>query len=787
MKDRDINASIEGGGTDILAVVYDSVRAAETESSLDAAILRSLRGVGEAADLAYAGVALLDRTSARFEVRYEWCVDARAEAAAAARATVQRYVRESITRLQRLEVVDRRVALLVPLASHGVLAGYAAAVRRGARVPWTDVEKNALSLAAEVLMAKLGIHAAERHLRARERQLRLVLNATNDAVYEWAVGAPNRLWNDSVLALTGDSAELFDASAAAWTARIVDEDRQRVVAHLTDVLGQRDDAWIEEYRIRHHDGRAIRVSDRGVVHRDAAGRALRLVGAVADITERNRDHRERAMLLDSTYEGIVAVDRNGICYLVNASACRILGCEPADLVGRDFHDFVHPRHACEPWPHAKTLCPLGGLLEMQHPMPLAEELFARRDGSMLPVQFAGSALRAPGAAGAVVTFSDATERKVLETELERANRMASLGHVAATIAHEFNNVLMGIQPFLDLMLRRAAGRADMAEPLSRIGQSVQRGKRIALEILRFSRPLSPMLAPLPLQAWLGEMAGEAAALLGAAHSVTLDVPPEPLFVNADRELLHQAFVNLISNARDAMPEPGTLRIKVGRGTPPGLGLITPDRFIAVSVSDNGQGMSEETLKRVFEPLFTTKKGRGTGLGLAVVHQIVTAHGGYVFAESRPAEGATFTMFLSIAEAPAPLLSPPVGEDSVHPHGLRVLLVEDDETVAAGTIAMLSLEDDIETATVTSGAAAADAVERFQPAVVILDVGLPDVDGREVFTALRARWPSLPVIFSTGHAETSGVGGEAGRVRVLQKPYEIGALLQAIADVTKETL
>jgi len=783
MKNPDINASIEAGGDDLLAVVCDTVRAAETESSLDAGVLRSLRSLGEAADLAYAGVALLDGTAARFEYRYEWSADGTVDAA---RATVQRYVRESIARLQRLEVVDRRVALLVPLASRGTLAGYAVAVRRGARVPWTDVEKNALALAAEVLMAKLGIHAAERHLRARERQLRLVLSATNDAVYEWQVGAANVLWNDSVLALTGDPAETFDASAAAWSARIVDDDRDRVRAHLAAVLGQSEDAWIEEYRLRRHDGRVIRVADRGFVHRDAAGKALRLVGAVTDITERDRDHRERAMLLDSTYEGIVAVDGNGICTLVNASACRILGCEPADLVGREFHDFVHPRHACEEWPHAKTLCPLGGLLEMRHAMPLAEELFARCDGSTLPVQFAGSALRAPGAGGAVVTFSDATERKVLETELERANRMASLGHVAATIAHEFNNVLMGIQPFLDLMIRRAAGRSDMAEPLARIGNSVQRGKRIALEILRFSRPLSPMLAPLPLQSWLRDMAGEAAAILGGAHSVTLDVPPEPIAVNADRELLHQAFANLFSNARDAMTGPGTLRIEVDRATPPGLTLITPDRFVAVSVSDSGAGMSEETRKRVFEPLFTTKKGRGTGLGLAVVHQIVTAHGGYVFAESRPGEGTTFTMFLALTAAP-----PPDGEQALlpvhHADALRVLLIEDDETVAAGTIAMLSLEDNIETATVTSGAAAADAVERFDPTVVILDVGLPDADGREVFAALRERWPSLPVIFSTGHAETSGIGSEAGRVRVLQKPYEIGALLQAIADVTKETL
>ena len=341
-------------------------------------------------------------------------------------------------------------------------------------------------------------------------------------------------------------------------------------------------------------------------------------------------------LLDSTYEGIVAVDHDGLCDYANVSACRILGCEPEELVGRSFHDFVHPRHACERWPRAKTLCPLGGLLEMQLAMAPAEELFARRDGSVLPVQFAGSIVRG---LGAVVTFSDATERKVLQTELERANRMASLGHVAATIAHEFNNVLMGIQPFLDLLIRRAGGNTELAEPLSRIGHSVQRGKRIALEILRFSHPIVATLAPLALEPWLREIAAE----VGSGYTVELST--EPIVVAADAQLLHQAMTNLIANACDAMPGGGALRIAARVGS----NVIAPGRFACISVSDNGHGMSPETLKHAFEPLFTTKKGRGTGLGLAVVHQIVTAHGGYVFAESAPGAGATFTMYLPLIE------------------------------------------------------------------------------------------------------------------------------------------
>ena len=348
------------------------------------------------------------------------------------------------------------------------------------------------------------------------------------------------------------------------------------------------------------------------------------------------------VLLDSMVEGVVAVDADGVCGFANPAACRILGCAPDDLVGRRFHDAVHPRHAREPWPHAKTLCPLGMLLEMRLATAIVEERFARRDGGVVPVQFAGSPMRN---GGAVVTFSDATERMALQSELERADRISSLGNTAVTIAHQFNNVLMGIQPFLDLLLRRAAGRADMAEPLSRIGHSVQRGKQIALEILRFSRPLAAKLRPLPLAPWLREIAADAAALLGAAYAVELDVP-EPLAVHADRELLRQAFANVIANARDAMPAAGTLRISA-RAAEPGTSLVPGGAFAHIAITDSGCGMSEETLKHVFEPLFTTKKGRGTGLGLAVVRQIVTAHGGYVFAESRAGAGTTISMFLPL--------------------------------------------------------------------------------------------------------------------------------------------
>jgi CheY-like chemotaxis protein len=290
---------------------------------------------------------------------------------------------------------------------------------------------------------------------------------------------------------------------------------------------------------------------------------------------------------------------------------------------------------------------------------------------------------------------------------------------------------------------------------------------------------------LHVQDWLRRFSVEARGILGPSREVALDMPEEPLFMKADDELLQQAFVNLATNARDAMPAGGTLRIAVERCTAQSAhgALISPNRFLRIAVSDTGQGMSEETLKHLFEPLFTTKKGHGSGLGLAIVHQIVNAHGGYIFAESQPRSGSTFLVFLAIAEAPEPKLAPAapiaIAAAAAKP---RVVLVEDDEAVADGITGVLQAEG-IECEVVTLGGAAAEAVERFHPSVVLLDVGLPDIDGREVFRRLRERWPDLPIIFSTGHAGMEAAHGERHHVAVLQKPYEADDLLRCIADIT----
>jgi PAS domain S-box-containing protein len=355
-----------------------------------------------------------------------------------------------------------------------------------------------------------------------------------------------------------------------------------------------------------------------------------------------------------------------------------------------------------------------------------------------------------------------------EARLEQADRLSSLGRLAATVAHEFNNVLMGISPFIEVMRR---GR-NVETSLDHIARAVKRGKRITEDILRFTQPAEPVRSAIDTASWVQTMMSEARTLLPRTCELEWVVEPRDLLIYGDANQLHQTFVNLILNARDAMPTGGLLSIHVRR----------EQRFAHFVVRDTGTGMSADTLHHIFEPFFTTKKN-GTGLGLPVAHQVVERHGGRMLAESVPGAGTTFHLYLPLAEedaliftethaAAAPLDVPP-----------RILLVEDDESVALGLMEILKMEN-LRVELATSGRAAIEAIDASPPDLVLLDVGLPDMEGTAVYAEIAARHPDVAVIFSTGHGDRSKLESvlERPNVGYLLKPYESSTLIKTIREV-----
>ena len=374
--------------------------------------------------------------------------------------------------------------------------------------------------------------------------------------------------------------------------------------------------------------------------------------------------------------------------------------------------------------------------------------------------------------GAVIAFRDVTRRNVLERELERAKRLSSIGQLAATIAHEFNNVMMGIAPFADLMRRKAGSDEAMRAMAGHVSRAVRRGKQITSEILKFGQVAEPDIHPILVRDLLESSLDELRAIAGPGVKIALAPVGESLAIRADLTQIQQILSNLVANARDAMAERGTIEIDAS---------ALDTEYVRISIRDHGAGIDEQLLEAIFEPLFTTKKAGGTGLGLAVVQQLVAKHHARIEVESKVGEGTVFHLDFRRCEPPGRETGAATAARGRPVH--RIVLIEDDENVSVGLSEVLRMEG-IEVQVVTHGAQAEQEVERFQPDAVVLDRGLPDIDGIEVYRRLAARWPDLPVVFSTGHGRPGEIEEMLGlpHVGYLLKPYDVDALLTVLRTV-----
>lgn len=481
-------------------------------------------------------------------------------------------------------------------------------------------------------------------------------------------------------------------------------------------------------------------------------------------------------IIASTSDGICTIDARGRATLVSPAAARMLGSSPDALIGSDLNAVVHGAEASDN--------SFAEVMRTGQARPLYQDVFTTSERSPFDAEVSCAPIVIAGTVqGAVVTFRDVTRRNVLERELERAQRMSSIGQLAATIAHEFNNVLMGISPFMEVIDRRAQNDEQLRALSSHIQQSLQRGKQITREILKFAQAPDPQVRGLRLRPILESALPELSAIAGRKMTVQLQRGPDDLAACIDPTQVHQALSNLVANARDAMSSEGTISIEASRPGFDEMRHLPPGDWVRIAVRDDGSGIPPPILERIFEPLYTTKQAGGTGLGLAVVQQVVDKHGGFVEVDSVVGRGTTFRLYFPRCEPPQDEKQLP----SVHvPRApCTLVLVEDDRSVAAGLQAVLEMEG-ITTHVLDRGADAEDAVARFHPDAVVLDRGLPDMDGLDVARNLLRRWPQLPLVFSTGHGGREDIEDLArgGRVAYLLKPYSVSTLLDAINQVLR---
>lgn len=631
---------------------------------------------------------------------------------------------------------------------------------------------------------------SEARLRESEERFRLVFDATNDAIFDWNVRDRSLWMNDRMRELIGAYPEGDIDHVGWWLDHVHPNDREAVLGRTLAALSGSASETPIEYRFLRDDGATLHVRQRTFMIPDDFGSTVRVIATITDLTGtrsaeealvRSED-RFRA-LIEGSHDVVALFSPEGVPTYASESIYQMTGMRPGEFVGRtDVFDGIHPDD------RARVLEVFAQVLR-DHDAHQTEYRYRHRDGTWRWLEaIARNMLDNPAVNAVVVNYRDLTERRAWQRRLEQAERLSSLGRLAATIAHEFNNVLMGIQPFAEVLRRHAGDDERALNACLHIENSVRRGRAITQEILRFTQAAEPEITSVDTESWLAEIAAELRGLL--PPHVRLVIEQTPAVMAADRSQITQALTNLVFNARDVMENAGTITITVdasGSGSVITTSdVLDPAAYVHITVRDEGPGIPPGLQQRIFEPLFTTKKG-GTGLGLAIVHQIVTRHGGFVFVESTQGAGSAFHMLIPRAHGEE---QKPQSVDTAERSpglGARVLLVEDEIAVAEGIATILELEGYV-VHTVHSGADALAALESFAPHLLVLDIGLPDIDGFDLYESLSDRLRNVPVIFSTGHGDATRLEtiSSAERTRFLQKPYSSDALLATMNEVLRKS-
>jgi len=422
----------------------------------------------------------------------------------------------------------------------------------------------------------------------------------------------------------------------------------------------------------------------------------------------------------------------------------------------------------------------------------SEFLRLKREDKEVIVQVSLNRVVEGGESSLIAVLSDATELKSLEAQFVQSQKMQAIGQLAGGVAHDFNNLLTAISGHCDLLLlRHDQGDADYAD-LIQINQNANRAAALVGQLLAFSRKQNLRPEVLDLRNTLADLTHLLNRLVGERVTLTLNNDPVLPAIRADKRQLEQVLMNLVVNARDAMPDGGEIRVtteaaELSEPLERDRVVVPVGHYVSVTVADQGIGIAQDKLQKVFEPFFTTKKtGEGTGLGLSTAYGIVKQTGGYIFVDSTPGVGTTFTlMFPAHGAGAEQVQQPEVGSRPDLPeveHSGVVLLVEDEAPVRSFATRALKMRG-FTVLEAASGEEALEVLDMNHPQidVFVSDVIMPGMDGPSWVRQAREDYPNVPVIFVSGYAEDSFSDDQA-RIEnssFLPKPFSLSDLTEAV--------
>jgi PAS domain S-box-containing protein len=553
--------------------------------------------------------------------------------------------------------------------------------------------------------------------------------------------------------------------------------------------------------------------------------------AFHDAAERLKIHDEElryqtqllGTITDHAPSMLVMLDTEGRANFVNPAAERMTGYKPEELLGQIVHEKIHHSHP-DGTPYPVEECSLRRAAMQRQSVRDHEDVYVRKDGSFFDALCSATPIFRGGlAVGTVVEVQDITQRKRYEEDLEKrvrertaelertveqreklqeqllqAQKMESLGTLAGGIAHDFNNILNIILGYASTLARNSESPIPLADGLKVIREEVERGASVVQQLLMLARKSDILFEPLDLNGLLQGLANLLQETFPKTIAISLELDGKIPGVMADPNRLNQALLNLCVNARDAMPGGGRLRL--GTGAVAGRDLrerfhaAEEKQYVSIMVADTGDGIDPAIRDRVYEPFFTTKgPGEGTGLGLAAVYGIVASHHGFIDLASEPGRGTTFHIYLPARPESHRRAGPPPATESPAPEPRQAngtILLVDDEERQLDLIRSFLKDNGYRVLVARDGGEAVDLHRRHKDeiAAVVLDLGLPGLNGWEAFLKMKQAQPEVRTIVTSGYikAELRSEMIRQGVAAIVHKPYMPDDLMAKIDAAISES-
>jgi len=540
---------------------------------------------------------------------------------------------------------------------------------------------------------------------------------------------------------------------------------------------------------------AVRYLKGGAADYILKDRLVRLGPALLEALQRARQRdalrsQERLLrqIIDANPSMIFVKDWNGRFVLVNQATAQVYGTTVDSLVGKTDADFNRNMEEV-----AHFLRDDRDVMSSGHAKVIPEEPVTNPAGETRWFQTIKLRLRSPeeGTATLLGVSTEITERKHLEEQLLQSQKMEAVGQLAGGVAHDFNNILTAIVGYTDLLAAELGSNAQQLDDLEEIRKAARRAAALTRQLLAFSRKQVLEPRTIDLNAVVLNLDKMLRSLISENIELKTDLAENLAAARADPNQIEQVIMNLAINARDAMPDGGTVTIETGNATLDDAYAaqhvsVTPGEYVMLAVSDTGCGMDEKTQSRIFEPFFTTKPaGRGTGLGLSTVYGIVKQSGGNIWLYSEPGKGTTFKIYLPAIAALPEDIGKVAPAEAVGRGGGTVLLVEDDEQLRRLTHRALDAQG-YTVLIADRGRTALDIARRHKGEIDLLltDVIMPDTNGRKLAETIRAARPGIRVLYMSGYPDgaIASHGMLEPGVAYLAKPFTTEAIARRVREV-----